>query len=68
MALLRISYLYGGFLKYHFRLQFSAFWSMHDKTSSSENANFKINPSPKNWITTSRKKVTPPPGHHLKNL
>ena len=48
MALLRTSYLYGGFLEYYFRLQFSAFWSMHDKTSSSENANFKIYPSPKN--------------------
>ena len=48
MALLRTSYLYGGFLEYYFRLQISAFWSMHDKTSSSENANFKIYPSPKN--------------------
>ena len=48
MALLRTSYLYGGFLEYYFRLQFSAFWSMHDKTSSSENANFKMYPSPKN--------------------
>ena len=34
MALLRTSYMYGGFLEYYFRLQFSAFWSMHDKTSS----------------------------------
>ena len=34
MALLGTSYMYGGFLEYHFRLQFSAFWSMHDKTSS----------------------------------
>ena len=25
MALLRTSYLYGGFLEYYFRLQFSAF-------------------------------------------
>ena len=24
----------GGFFEYYFRLQFSAFWSMHDKTSS----------------------------------
>ena len=48
MALLRTSYLYGGFLEYYIRLQFSAFWSMHDKTLSSENANFKMYPSPKN--------------------
>ena len=48
MTLLRTSYLYGGFLEYYFRLQFSAFWSMHDKTSSSENANFKMYPSSKN--------------------
>ena len=34
MALLRTSYMYGGFLEYYFRLQCSAFWSMHDKTSS----------------------------------
>ena len=34
MALLRTSYMYWGFLEYYFRLQFSAFWSMHDKTSS----------------------------------
>ena len=29
MALLRTSYMYGRFLQYYFRLQFSAFWSMH---------------------------------------
>ena len=34
MVLLRTSYMYGGYLEYYFRLQFSAFWSMHDKTSS----------------------------------
>ena len=34
MALLRTSYMYGGFVKYYFRLQCSAFWSVHDKTSS----------------------------------
>ena len=34
MALLRTSYMYGGFLEYYFRRQFRAFWSMHDKTSS----------------------------------
>ena len=34
MVLLRTSYRYGGFLEYYFKLQFSAFWSMHDKTSS----------------------------------
>ena len=59
MALLRTSYLYGGFLEYYFRLQLSVFWSMHDKTSSSENANFKIYPSPKNWITSRKKTLTP---------
>ena len=46
MVLLRTSYMYGGFLEYYFRLQFSAFWSMHDKTSSRYNANFKMNPPP----------------------
>ena len=55
MALLRTSYMYGGFLEYYFRLQFSAFWSMHDKTSSWENANFKMYPSPQNWITSIKK-------------
>ena len=34
MLLLRTSYMYGDFLEYYFRLQFGAFWSMHDKTSS----------------------------------
>ena len=34
MVLLRTIYMYGGFLEYYFRLQFSAFWSIHDKTSS----------------------------------
>ena len=48
MALLRTSYMYGGFLEYYFRLQFSAFWSMHDKTSSLENAIFKMYLSNKN--------------------
>ena len=46
MVLLRTSYRYGGFMEKYFKLQFSAFWSMHDKTSSWENANFKIYPSP----------------------
>ena len=63
MVLLRTSYMYGDFLEYYFRLQFSAFWSMHDKTSSWENANYKMYPPPppppNNWIT-SRKKVNPP--------
>ena len=46
MVLLRTSYMYVDFLEYYFRLQFSAFWSMHDKTSSCENANFKMYPPP----------------------
>ena len=46
MVLLRTSYMYGDFLEYYFRLQFSAFWSMNDKTSSWENANFKMYPPP----------------------
>ena len=66
MALLRLA-IYGGFLEYYFRLQFSAFWSMHDKTSSWENANFKMNPSPQK-LNYLQKKSYPPPGHHLKNL
>ena len=55
--------MYGDILEYYFRLQFSAFWSMHDKTLSWENANFKMYPPPpppKKWIT-SRKKLTPQP-------
>ena len=60
MALLRTSYLYGGFLEYYFRLQFSAFWSMHDKTSSSENANFKMYSSPKKTELPPEKKLPPP--------
>ena len=31
MVLLRTSYMYGGFLEYYFRLQFSVFWSMHER-------------------------------------
>ena len=40
MVLLRTSYMYGGFPEYYFKLQFITLWSMHDKTSSRENANF----------------------------
>ena len=63
--------MYGGFLEYYFRLQFSAFWSMHDKTSSWENANFKMYPSPQKLNYLQKKSYPPsppPPGHHLKNL
>ena len=67
MALLRTSYMYEGFLEYYFRRQFSAFWSMHDKTSW-ENANFKIYPSPQKLNYLQKKRLPPPPGHHLKNL
>ena len=52
--------MYGGFLEYYFRLQFSAFWSMHDKTSSWENANFKIYPSPPKPELSPEKKLPPP--------
>ena len=34
MVLLRTNYMYGDLVEYYFRLQFSAFWSMHDETSS----------------------------------
>ena len=60
MALLWTSYMYGGFLEYYFRIQFSAFWSMHDKTSSWENANFKMYPSPQK-LNYLQKKSYPPP-------
>ena len=60
MTLLRTSYMYGGFLEYYFRLQFSAFWSMHDKTSSLENANLKMYPSPQK-LNYLQKKSYPPP-------
>ena len=56
MVLLRTSYMYGDFLEYYFRLQFGAFWSMHDKTSSRENANFKMGQKKR---IISRKKVNP---------
>ena len=68
MILLRTSYNYGGFLKYYFKLQFSSFWSIHDKTSSCENANYKMysyiaTPPPPPQINklnyTSRKKQPP---------
>ena len=65
MVLLRTSYRYGGFLEYYFKLQFSTFWSMHDKTSSRENANFKMYSSPQKTELPPEKKLTP---HHLKNL
>ena len=42
MVLLRTSCMYGGFPEYYFKLQFGTFCSMHDKTSSWENANFKM--------------------------
>ena len=48
--------MYGGFLEYYFKLQFSAFWSMHDKTSPRENANFKMYPSPEKKMNYLRKK------------
>ena len=43
---------------------------MHDKTSSLENANFKMYPSPQKTELPPEKKLPPPPlpGHHLKNL
>ena len=61
MVLLRTSYMYGNFLEYYFRLQFSAFWSMHDKTSSRKNANFKMYPFPPKKLNYLQKKVNPPP-------
>ena len=54
MVLLRTSYMYGCFLEYYFRLQFSAFLSMHDKTSSWENANFKM------YLASPQKTELPP--------
>ena len=63
MVLLRTSYMYiRGYLEYYFRLHFSAFWSMHDKTSSSENANFKMYPPPSQKTELPpEKKLTPRP-------
>ena len=53
--------MYGNFPEYYFRLQFSAFWSMHDKTSSWENANFKMYPPPpQKKMNYLQKKVNPP--------
>ena len=60
MVLLRSSYMYRGFLEYYFKLRFIAFWStMHDKTLSYENANFKMYPSPKK-LNYLQKKMNPP--------
>ena len=61
MVLLRTSYMYGGFLGYYFRQQFSAFWSMYDKTSSWGNANFKMYPSLQKTELSPEKKIPPPP-------
>ena len=64
MVLLRTSYMYGDFLEYYFRLQFSAL-RMHDKTLSQENANFKMYlpppPPPKKTELPPEKKLTPQP-------
>ena len=65
MVLLRTSsylYMYGGFLEYYFKLQISAFWSMHDKTPSRENANFnfKMYPSPQKKLLYLQKKTNAP--------
>ena len=54
MVLLRTSYMYGSFPEYYFKLQFSTFWGMHDKTSSWKNANFKMY-FPKKKLITSKK-------------
>ena len=55
--------MYGGFLEYYFGLQFSAFWSMHDKTSSWETAHFKMYPSHKklNYLQKKGYPLPPPP-------
>ena len=53
--------MYGGLLEYYFRLQFSAFWSMHNKTSSRENANFKMYPSPQKLNYLQKKSYVPRP-------
>ena len=61
MVLFRTSYMYGDLVEYYFRLRFSAFWSMHDETSSGENANFKMYPPPpKKKELPPEKKVNPP--------
>ena len=38
---------------------------MHDKTSSRENASFKMYPSQKKSDLSPEKKLPPPPGHHI---
>ena len=60
MALLRTSYLYGGFLEYYFRLQFSAFWSMHDKLRHQRMLILRCNLPPKTELPP-EKKFPPPP-------
>ena len=60
MVLLRTRYWYGGFLEYHVKLQFSAFWSIYGKTLSWENANFMMYPSPKKHMNHLQKKIRPP--------
>ena len=60
MVLLRTSYMYGGFLEYYFRLQFSAFWSMHDKTATKRMLILRCILPPKK-LNYLQKKVNPLP-------
>ena len=57
--------MYGDFLEYYFKLQFSAAWSIHGKALSKENANFKMYMyvSFQNKLSLIMKKINlPPPG------
>ena len=53
--------MYGDFLKYYFRLQFSAFWSMHDKLRHERMLILRcILPPPQKNELAPEKKVNPP--------
>ena len=62
MVLLRTSYMYGGFLEYYIKLQFSAFWSMYDSMIKLRHERMLISrcilPPPKNELPP-EKKLTP---------
>ena len=60
MVLLRTSYRHGGFLEFHFKLQFSAFWSIHGKTFHEKMLILRYILPPKK-INHPQKKINPHP-------
>ena len=50
--------MYGGYLEYYFRLQFSAFWSMHDKLRHEKMLIFRCISFPQKTELPPEKKLT----------